>query len=363
MRVPKPTPIPEELYFLLKISYYVFVTPHNCFTSSLHFLSKTFHKLICLLLSLGSFLWLIDYALKIFPISPQNPMSYFIAVLMLLFVIQRVLLLKLLWLEQGKFMKLLDTISEAPSLLIVQMSLVQRLKYFFTVALTMTLMGLKETSEVILIFNPRNILSIVRLIFCTHNSLLDAYVCLISPLVLLRLRSLVSAFKNTLSKSEDKLENGASCWLEISRSISYLQKICDGINELHGNLLTAFIFISVIFLASGIHQVAETANQISKLGNTLECVFILGVICAIYYIAADIPYQMGFVKKWLANKENLNRVSSQKELMFLLNQLDSHSISAKASDYFPITYGLVASVCSSLKHILFIFQEVFNADA
>lgn len=64
------------------------------------------------------------------------------------------------------------------------------------------------------------------------------------------------------------------------------------------------------------------------------------------------------VKTWLSEESNRNQVRHD-QLVIILNEVDTHSISVKGNGVFPVTYGLVANVSfSQLFHsILNIFSK------
>lgn len=336
--------VPEELQLLLKISYYTFLTPRNYSTTFKNPLPKLIHKVICIVLTICSSIQHLVYTSQIFPISSKNPASYFMIALMFLYLVQRALLIKLLWLDHLKFTKIFNILAEAPLRLQSIYSSRLALKYSVVIACAICVRGTSVTYAISKTLDISSIFSILQTISAVHSSAMDIYSSFLVPLLLARLRREVVAFTRNLALPSNRVKANTNLWGEICREVTFLQGLCDSINELIGDMLSACILISVLFLASGIHEVVSTAGQISNLVSTIWYLFLFLIICLVMHIAADIPYKMDLLKNWLRYKENLELVSSQNELIVLLNQLDSYSISAKASGYFPITYGVVVTV-------------------
>lgn len=338
--------VPVEFMAQFKISYHLFMLPHDYFNASKSWFFTGLHKSLCVLLSLGSCCWFFYSCSKMIIISPTNPMSYFDSFCVFLLLVQRALLLKLIWFNPDKIVSIFSTLQRVPASLCIPVSYLTKLKYSSFVACTHLIMFVSETWFVFKTLDIKYMKSILSLIACAHDSLFNAFTCTCIPLFATSLRNSVIAFTKYLDSTRQlrKIHGSANVWLEIEKQLHFLETLCDRINDMLGHLYTVFILVSVLFLSSAIHLVATTATQATKFGTTLESLFLLIAICMNLYISADIPFKMETLKKWLAKKENHELISSQRELMILLNQLDSNFISLKASGYFSLTFGLVATV-------------------
>lgn len=101
---------------------------------------------------------------------------------------------------------------------------------------------------------------------------------------------------------------------------------------------------AVLFYAIQLEQVV--ASNFNNIGLISVVDFILYAIITISFIslAIDINQKVGTLKDWLLVAKNRRLIQPPLDISIMLDQLNYNAVGIKASNAFPITYGLAASV-------------------
>lgn len=150
-----------------------------------------------------------------------------------------------------------------------------------------------------------------------------------------------------------------SSWIKIDREYKCLLKLADKINEAIGLNVTCFLVIQILDLSTTFHDAFLLESVILVQWNKiLRLVFYSFFAFTIVYFSVDVAKHMRVMKEWLTfpvysnslktgQKWNHNaaiRCIPADRIQLYLYDLETHAISIKASNIFPLTYSSLANV-------------------
>ncbi len=133
-------------------------------------------------------------------------------------------------------------------------------------------------------------------------------------------------------------------YTEIELRFNFIRELCRDFNNLYGHLITTVIVEAVIYYAIQLEHVVASNIRNAGIISQLEFIFYVIITISFMCFAVDINQKAGTLKDWLGVPENRRLIQPPCEISLILDQLNYNALGIKASNAFPIIYGLAASV-------------------
>lgn len=401
------------LQVFINFSYLLFLSPtrFTCDKQGVFHMNKWWlQKIICLIFAILDIIWTLNHIYVSIPTSSNSsdPSKYFQCCLSVLSAAYKFVCLRFFWFRQPILLSILNYISQQGALLTSNVSMATR-NHFISRKLTVSIIcffyfallfcnifseGRAHSSDEsfwslhrfcksiaanspfplpLLLPHGDKFLTVFTSIGYLHLRILSAYCDLLLLMVVMTMWTCSRAFALYLQQTtteaylqgsqtifttklriRPKLHSLNETWLKIQANLEFLRKMSASMNKLFGQNVTLFLSESVLYYSIGFNDVfveAAAEHNGRDWGVMIRFLVFFGSTCAIMITAADVTYQMDSLKEWLSVEENRMQVELH-HLQVLLNQVDTHLVSVKGSNIFPITYGVIANVSKLAVQVL-----------
>ncbi len=355
-------------------AYLLFISPyrivkHSNLRGSSHFAIKFhwLHKTICALFLVVDAIWVTYHIKKQIPNARSNadPSQYFPLCLKIINTFCIVTSMKKLWIYQSQMVQILNLLQSHRRLISDNWKISKKWTVILycilsasTIICVLSTLGWDDKTASILEWNWNTFWNSVtkesHLVFYTsHNNTLLTWLTIVG---MIRFRILSTIYDLFLLMAvmtlwlparsfSQYLNSTVVTWETIKTHLKFLRELSTLMNNLFGGHMTMFSVHSILEYAISFNVVLFKGGRSASydVAATICFIYFLGTTCAILLFSADVCHQMEKLKEWLASEENRMQLCTQ-TLVMTLNDLDSHVISVKGSNIFPVTFALVASV-------------------
>lgn len=353
----------------IKFSFFLLIVPWKPFETEKKSYVFIARKILVFTLTIPSTVWFLYDVYRLVPKNTHSPVSYFNYLLQTTFVVQRCLMIKLIWWDYKRIQEVSTELQKIPISLQAVISISNFWKIFL-ITWTCIFYAISAVGEVYREYNQicnesLKFLVVLRLIACCHSILTQCFGTVVMMSSICMLRLCVKTFQNYLAESQSIKETKREIylWRDIRAQINWLKCVTKRVNNLVGYLLSVYVMANVLYFAIGMDRVVLSTKTNPTDTNYIRAVqFVLYMVTSLifFYICPDVVLQMGSFREWLTVPENMNLVESPKELAMMVSELDSSFISVKANGQFPLTPGFVASVSCVIElyqHFCYISQH------
>lgn len=340
------------IYIPTFFQYFFLMGPHRIKISSrrgilmprtILIVENKFQKWTCGLLSITSSCCFIWVSVNNTKLNIGNPYSYLKVLLSGLDNVERILLLRLLWSEKSQIYKLAALVLQISTYLkaskIIQSEWLVAIFCLIFYFLGATFAFYFHFTIVI----PFSICSFLKFVALIFNDLLACHGIILLLLLITTLWLATQSFvvQLRLCSSDSSI---FGCCRNLDFQFQDLVKLSTKINKLIGHYLTCFIIETVLFLSINLEGVLAHDSTHHDWNSLLSVTIYFVVIVSIFLLAANISQKIAYFKSWLHVKKNRELFEKISDVHIILSQIDSHAVSIKASNVFPVTYGLLANV-------------------
>lgn len=284
-------------------------------------------------------------------------MSYFQICLKVIYYIKNMITIKWLWLDGGKFFQIATMLEHFPFYMDMKISYISNKWWIYASMSTFCLFSIENGIRQAYngsIQQPwfNEVTAVLATVARVHSNLISCCGYMLQLLIVYALHKVAKRFSETVGIS--KQIGVRISWNQIDSQLTSIRNLADKINDLISSMTTCFVILLVLYFAVETEKEMsndEQSDWISALELTLFMVF--GVLLLI--LMADVSNKMGQIKNWFLVSENRNQVQPPCHLAVILHQLEFNGVAVKASNVFPITFGVAASVSYKLKKTLLVF--------
>lgn len=346
------------------VAYYLLLSPYKLkttLTSTILFERNITQQLACgIFTTLGFVYSLYSVYLEYFRGEGlHNMFRLFQFVRTIAEILRRIIIIKILWLDQKHIVALLNFLRNVPktltntSILLANSNVAKVLAsihyaIFIVPMLNKNLKTIQVTTSCIINKNISCVLTNgIKVLSDLYAEVILSTSDMFLFVFLMLLWSLSRAFTNFLAKQREiskvtREKLLARFWNEIENQLCALKKTSDLVNSLVGHLMSCFMIGPTLHHAVAIEELL--AGDPKYKNGTFIVIFLLyfTLTWIVFAISAEIPRNIGHLKEWLF--ENGKGVPKL-EACLLWNQLESNFFACiRACNVFPITYGFIGSV-------------------
>lgn len=363
-----PFKITTCLQATLQVSYYFLVVPnYTIVTNSVVKVKRCLpHTITCGILTIISFLHIFYEFYTVLGTSKfSSVQSYFEIILQTVFTLARLVTIKILWIDCSNLSAVFNGLVCLPEELNMSRNKISYppVAYILCFLFLFSSAYFRFEIEGELFKNATNlfvcglpaitfdsIFKLVLFIGAIHSQLLASFGNMFVFNVILTFNMVSYSFSMCLNRSLSIAK--------LMHLIRVIRILSDNINKCICHIVTCLIIQFVVYYALTIDGMQST-NKPKKLNpsHLLRCsqelpslLFYFTLFASIFLLAAQIPQNCGKVKTWVLEMSDDGSINKE-TATFVLFQAENNLIGCiKASNVYPVTYGVVSSVISNLQN-------------